>query len=70
MIAFSEENKMTTIILNYILLYLELGIGAVLKGTDSAEMLMYYTLILEIKSHKLHQSSLLTQVTIGHLIIC
>lgn len=37
MIAFIEENKMTTIILYWILLYLELAIGAVLKGTDSAQ---------------------------------
>lgn len=40
MIAFIEENKMTTIILNCILLCLELEIGAVLKGTDSVQMLM------------------------------
>jgi len=60
MIAFIEENKMTTIILNCILLYLELEIGAVLKEADSTQMLMQYTLTLEIKSHRLHQSSLLT----------
>lgn len=40
MIAFIEENRMTTIMLNCILLYLELKIGTVLKGTDSAQMLM------------------------------
>lgn len=40
MIAFIEENRMTTIMLSCILLYLELEIGTALKGTDSAQMLM------------------------------
>lgn len=40
MIAFIEEKKMITITLDCILLYLELEIEAVLKGTDSVQMLM------------------------------
>lgn len=43
MITFIEENKMITIILYCILLYLELEIGAVLKGTDSAQTDLIYT---------------------------
>lgn len=59
MIAFIEGNKMTTIILNCFLLYSKFEIEAVLEGTDSTQMLMQYTVMLEIKSYKLYHSSLL-----------